>query len=282
MGGFGISSSGKPTYTQLNSVISEDADSIITRPSNYESEVAMGLWDGKTTVNKWGRNLAVGATSVLVSSFSTTAFNPLTDIITTAQTITITYDNTTDGAGTTGAVTLIFTYIGEDYLSYTAYHTLGNTGTDITEFTTLGINRVVALCNGTVSNVNAITCTATVDTTVQAQIPAGTGVTQQAIFHTQIGHNFLVDWIFLNSLRDAGGGSDPKVTFKIYSWSRVVNSRFDVLEYRIDTSRSEEKEFNLTQKFPFGGREVVWIEAVSTRTGTFTSARFSGVEERVP
>ena len=69
---------------------------------------------------------------------------------------------------------------------------LGSSGSDVTSFTGLGINRAVCVSFGTAAfNGADITITATTDATTQAQIPVGLNVTQQCIYHTQIGHNFF-------------------------------------------------------------------------------------------
>ena len=264
----------------MNEVITQTSPTLLTRPTNHHDDVIMGLVDGETPVNKWGKMSGLGLTAVPVRP-TVAVFNPLTDIITTAQTLTITYDNATDGLGTTGAVTLIITYIGSDDLEATAYHTMGNTGSDVSLFTTKGVNRVVALVNGAISNVNDITLTATIDATIQAVIPAGKGVTQQAIFHTEIGKTTIIDTLFLNAQRVAGGGADPKVTFNIYSWSRVVNSRFDVFEFQLNTATNEHLDLD-NLKLPFGGREVIWVEAVSDKTDTFVASRFRGNQRLNP
>ena len=266
----------------INGTLAENYDAIVTRPTDYTSEVAMGKRQGRTTVNKWGVNTDVDTASAeIVASFGG-AFDPTTDIITTAQTFTIAYDTAIDGLGNTGALSLLITYIDADFISQTAVHTLSNTGSDVTAFSGLGINRaLVYSTGGDPYNGNNITITATTDTTTQAQIPQYAGVTQQAYYHTQINHTLLTDWLFLNALKDTGGGGSPKVIFRIYSFSRVTSVRYKVFECRLDTSSQETLELTPSQKFPFGGREVIWIEAETSVNNTSVSARFSGIETRV-
>lgn len=154
-------------------------------------------------------------------------------------------------------------------------------GSDVTSFTCVGVNRALVLSNGGLGyNVNDITFTATTDTTTQAQIPALKSVTQQALFHTQMNHTLLTDWLFLNALKDTGGGGNPKVEFNMYSFSRVTLTKYLVFTYNIDTADRESEQFKPAQKFPFGGREVIWIEATTTVNNTKANARFSGIEER--
>lgn len=248
--------------------------------SDYYSEAAMGLLPGKGVVNKWGVNADVDALAPEIVASYGGVFDPLTDIMTDAQTFTITYTNTQDGSGQTGARALLITYLNEDFEEVTGFHTLGSTGADVTSFTGYGINRALVFQNGGAGyNNDDITITATTDGTTQAQIPAQKAVTQQAIFHTQIGHTLLMDWLFINALKDSGGGN-PKVTFYMYSWSRVTLTRYDVFEYKLDTASRESLELNPAQKFPFGGREVIWVEAEVSANNTVVAARFSGVQRK--
>lgn len=263
----------------LNATLSENYDATVVRPTDYNSEVAMGKRQGRNVVHKWGRNINFGTSEELLSSFGG-AFTPA-NIITTAQTLTITYNNTTDGLGTTGALAILITHLDEDFKEQQVIHVLGNTGSDVTSFTTLGVNRAVVVSFGGIGwNVNSITMTATTLGTIQAQIPALASVTQQAIFHTQINNNLMLDWLFLSALKSSGGGS-PKVTFKIYSWSRVTLGRYLVFDYELDTSIKDSLELTPPQKFVFGGREVIYVTVQSSATSTNARTRFAGIQERI-
>ena len=246
--------------------------------TDYPTEVARGLIQGRFVINQWGVNQDSDiAAPEIVATFGG-AFNPVTGVMRNAQTFTINYTNSTDGQGTTGALSLLIIYLDASFVRQTEVHVLGSTGIDITSFTGIGINQIYLLSSGTLGyNVNNITFTATTDLTTQAQIPPLASVSQQAIYHTQIGSSFLLDWLFLNALKDSGGGS-PKVTFNMYSWSRVTLTRYLVFTYKLDTADNEGMEIKLTQKFPIGGREVFWIEATVSANNTSCAARFSGVE----
>lgn len=266
----------------INGTLAESYDALVVRPTDYKYEVAMSKRQGRTTVNNFGHNLDVdiGAFEIIASFGG--AFDPTTDIITSAQTFTITYNNTTDGLGQTGALSLLFTYIDENFLSKTSIHTLGNTGSDVTSFEGLGINRCLVFSNGGLGyNANDITITATIDGTTQAQIPAEDSVTQQLIYHTQINHNLLMDYWQINTRRLTTGGTDIRYTVKIYSWSRVTLTRYEV--YRFDgTTRLLTDISELpSQPLIFGGREVIWFEAETDTNNTIFNGRFSGIEERV-
>lgn len=249
-----------------------------SQTSEYRYDVALGLRSDKTTWNKFGLNTDIDTgVEEIIASFGG-AFDPTTDIMTTAQTFTIAYNNTTDGDGNTGALSLLFTYLDENFLTATGIHTLGSTGSDVTSFTGLGINRVVVLSSGSAGfNNNAITITATTDTTTQAQIPANDSVTQQCIFHTDIGKSFLADWLYMN-VGKAGGGGDPEVIFHGYSWSRVTQTRYEVFRAVFDESKQNFAILNPSQPFLIGGREVLYWTAETDTNNTEVKLRFSGVQ----
>ena len=272
----------------INGVLAENYDAIVVRPTSYESEVAMGERQGRTAWNKFGYNgdIDAGQTEIVASWGG--AFNPTTAVMTTAQTFNVAYDGTaggsTDGAGTTGATQLSIVYIDEDYLTQTATHTLGTDGTDTTTFTGLGINRVFVIANGGIGyNASDITFTASIDATTQAQVPAVGSVTQQCIFHTQINHKFLTDYLRINILKPSGGGSGGGVILG-YTWSRVTGTRYEIFREHYTTSTSNDYtiEAKLSQKFVIGGREVLYfVLQCDSGANTVVNGRFSGIEERV-
>lgn len=257
--------------------MSHTARKIIEKP--YKDEVALGHILGEYTNNKFGYNLDIDTgTEEIIASFGG-AFDPLTDIITTAQTFTIAYDNTQDGLGQAGATMLQITYLDENFKSQVAIHVLGSSGSDVTAFTGLGINRVVCIAFGsTAFNQADITITATTDTTTQAQIPAESSVTQQCIFHTQINHTFLASWLYFNALK-LSGGSAPRLTIKGYSFSRVTLGRYQIYEAKMDTDISNEINLVPPEPFVLSGREVLYFTATTDTNNTEISCRFSGREE---
>ena len=271
----------------INGLLAETYDAIVVRPTDYISEVAMGERQGRTVWNKFGFNLDCDIGTEIVASWGG-AFDPTSDIITTAQTFDIAYDGTaggsTDGAGTTGATQLLLYYLDENFLQQTAVHVLGTDGTDTTSFTGVGINRVIVLANGGLGyNASDITITATTDGTTQAEIPALGSVTQQCIFHTQINHNFLADYLRFKILKPSGGGTGNGFIVG-YSWSRVTNTRYEIFREAYATTSNTDQVIELkpSQKFVIGGREVLYfVLEVDSGNNTVCSGRFSGIEERI-
>lgn len=255
--------------------------SLLTRPYDYKYDVAMGRRENRSTINKWGHNEDLAQNvEELVSDWGGT-FDPNTDIISTAQTLTITYNNLTDGAGQTGALILLIDYLDENFNLAQAYHTLGSSGSDVTSFTCFGVNSVDVVANGGLGwNANDITFTATTDATIQARVSAGSSNTDQMIYHTPINHALMIDWFFGNVIKLAGG-STPKVSFKFYSWSRVTMTRYEVGHVKIDTSVQDVVSIKPSQPFVIGEREVFYIAAESDANNTEIELRFSGILEKI-
>ena len=242
-------------------------------------ESSGGVTGTSEIVNKFGYNTDIDTGGEeTIASFGG-AFDPSTQVMSTAQQFTIVYDNATDGEGTTGALMLQFSYIDENFNSATAFHTLGNTGGDITTFSGYGINRVVVVAfGGDIYNNNDITIAATVDATTQAMIPAQKSVTQQCIYHTPINRTLKLNYLELSVLKLTGGGGSPVVNLIGYSYSRVTGGRYAVIDIEIDTSIENNIPRSYNEPIIFTGREVIYFEATTDKDNTKVSMRFSGVE----
>jgi hypothetical protein len=263
----------------LNTPISDSHDSTIVRPTDYRSEVAMGKRLGRTTWNKFGFNNDVDAGAAEVVASFGGAFN----IMTTADTLDVVSTSANDAAAGTGAISILIDGIDENFLRQTEVVALNGVTPVTTINQWLGVNRAVVLSSGSSQynegDINIDDTGGTVGT--QAQIPAESSTTQQCIFHTQINHNYLADWVKVNVLKLIGGGGSPRVTIKGYSFSRVTLTRYDVLELKIDTAVENTIDFSTTQPFVIGGREVLYFTASTDVNNTEVSMRFSGIEERI-
>ena len=266
----------------INGTLAENYDATVVRPTDYKYEVAMGKRQGRSTVSKFGYNTDIdNSTPEIIGSFGG-SFDPSVDIMTTSQTFTVTYNNATDGLGTTGATQLLVDYLDVNFELQQGVHVLGNTGSDVTSFSGLGINRIVVFANGgDLHNNNNITFTATTDTTIQAMIPAEVSVTQQCIFHVPINHTLLIDYLRVSALKISGGGGSPRVEFLGYSYSRFTNTAYKVIDLQIDTSVENNLDFAPSQPTTFSGRDVIYVLAKTDVNNTSVTARFSGILERV-
>ncbi len=267
----------------INGSLSDNFDATVVRPTKYEYEVAMGKRQGRSSVSKFGFNKDIDAVSPeIIASFGGGDYIPSTQIIKNPQTFTITYNNATDGLGTTGALQVLIQYLDADFNLAEATHVLGGTGSDVTAFTGLGINRVILTNSGSLGyNVNNITFTATTDATIQAQIPPEASITQQCLYHIPKNHKLLLDWVNINALKISGGGASPRVSVKGFCWNRDNEIRYKVLETEIDTEVENTVSFNTPQPIVFSEREVVYLSAATDQNNTAISARFSGILERI-
>jgi hypothetical protein len=263
----------------LNSTVAENFATSIVRPTKYEHEVAMSHYQGHTTWNKFGYNTDIDTAGEEVIA----AFGGSINIMTSADTLDVVSDSTSDDGGGTGALTILITGIDENNLTQTETVTMDGTTPVTTSNQWLGVNRIVVLTSGSNdANVGNITVDDTSNTVgVQAYVPAGESVTQQCIFHTQINHNFLADWMFLGALKLSGGGGSPRVTFKGFSYSRVTDTTYEVFRGNIDTDVENHLTLLPSQPFVIGGREVFYLTASTDTNNTEVTARFSGIEERV-
>ena len=250
------------------------------RSNNYSYEVALGHADQASVVDKFGFNTDIDTTTEeIIASFGG-AFDPTTAIIDTAQTFTITYNNVTDGLGTTGALSLEISYIDENSVDQTSTHILSNTGSDVTSFTGFGINRVKVLSVGSAGyNTNDITITATTDATTQALVPATLSITQQAIYHNRIDRSFLFDFIYINILKISGGGQQPLVNIYGYAWDRANSVRYRIFDTDIDTSIENTVVLNMKQPYRIPENHVVYFTAVTDENNTKVNLRFGGVTQ---
>lgn len=252
----------RSSNTPLNQAIGRDADGSSTRPTGFQDEVIRGLRSGVSSWNKFGyREALTDGTEQVIWAASPNDFT----IITTASTFTITYNNTTDGLGTTGALSLVIYYLDADGNQALAVHTLGNTGSDVTSFTGLGINRAAVNLNGGLTyNANDITITATTGGSVQAVIPALGSVTQQMIFHTGFNQTAAAALLYFKAV---SSNKAKTIDLRGYSYSRLVGSRYEVYRDSIDTSVTLEATLTDPMRFRLNAQDVLYFTAQSSGGG---------------
>jgi hypothetical protein len=258
-----------------DSVLAQDYDAMVTRPTDYRYECALGRRQGATTWNKFGYNADVDIGTEVIAAFGG-SFTPLT----TASTLSIVSSSANDTSGGTGANSIIIYGINANRVAQIEVVTLNGTTPVVTTTTWLGINRAsILLAGSTLNNVGLITFTAVTGGTTQATIPVGEGSTQQAIFFTQDNHTLLADFLSINAEK-TGAGSSPKVRVKGWVYSAVSNAKYLVYNTLIDTASENNKNINPSQPFVIGERSCLWFEATTDANDTFVSCRFSGIEIR--
>jgi len=263
--------------TDLNapcdSTLAQDFDATVVRPTSYNTEVALGRRQGHVLWNKFGYNEDVDIGTEVVASWGGT-FTP----ITTASVLSIvSTDAADDGAPAgTGCNSVVIYGLDANRDEVTEVVTLNGTTPVVTTSTWLGVNRVAMfLCGTGKVNAGVITVTETAGGSTMAQMPIGGGVTQQCIFYVPRNHNFIMEWLYANSLRQSG--ADPKVTIKIWVYSTANNGNQEVFRGSMDTSVSTEIDINPQLPFPVTESSVVWMEATTDKNDTIISGRFSGI-----
>jgi len=258
--------------TPNNQSIGLDSDGAATRPSDFQDEIVRGLRAGVTSWNKFGyRNSLTDDTEQIIWAAS----QNLPTIITTASTFTIAYNNATDGAGRTGALSLVVYYLDADGNQAIAVHTLGSTGSDVTSFTGLGINRVAVNTNGGLTyNANDITFTATTGGSTQAVVPAEGSITQQALFHIGFEQTAALQLLFFNVNTP---NKVKTVALRGYSYSRLVGTRYEIYRDTIDAATGLVRFIVDPIKFRASARDVIYFTATASGGGSAASivCRFS-------
>jgi len=275
-------------FGQLNaptdSVLAQDYDAIVTRPTDFRYEIALGRRQGYELWNKFGYNEDVdtGTDPEPVFAFGGTGFTPLT----TASTLTIvsSSDQDSDTGGSvaqgTGARTIRVTGIDANRNKQEEDFIMDGTTSFASTSTWLGINRVVVLTSGTSNtNVGLITITATTGGSTQATLPIGGSVTQQLVFFNYANYVGLADWLQLSAKR-FGAGTEPVVTFKGWVYSPLTGTKYEVLREILNTTIETDRILVPSQPFVFTEQDVFWIEAETTRDDTSVTGRFSLITVR--
>lgn len=266
--------------TPIDSVLSRDFDSLAVRPTDPDSETVLGLREGINPFLKFGYNEDVSSSGEEVIAHFGGTFTPLS----TATTLTVVSSSANDVATTgTGARSLFIQGIDSDRRYQFEFVNLNGTSSVVTSNTWLGVNRIVVFSSGTgQTNEGDISCTATVGGSNQASIPAGTGVTQQAIYHNQDGHIGLIRRVSINVLK-LSGGAIPRVNIFINVWNpKITNTVYTVRRFKLDTSVSNDLERTYDIPIKLDPTDVVWLSATSTQNSTAIDAEIDIVEVKQP
>ena len=266
-----------PLNAPIGSTLAQDFDATVVRPTDPDNEAVLGLRQGTSPFLKFGYNDDISsAAPEVVASFGGT-FTPLS----TATTLTLVSSSASDTSAGVGARSLFIQGLDSTRRYQFEFVTLNGTTPVVTTNTWLGVNRIMVFSSGTSqTNVGNISCTATTGGTNQARIPAGTGVTQQLIFHTQDGHQGLIRQVTLNVLK-LTNGSAPRVTISMNVWNpKVTNSRYVLRRYKLDTAVFN--DLVRTYKIPIklDPTEVVWMTAETTQNATIVDGEMDILEVR--
>jgi hypothetical protein len=257
----------------VNLPLGHDSDSIATRPSNYFDEILIGRRADASAWAKFSHRDGLTAASGEQTVWDTTG-NFV--VMTTASTFTVTYNNSTDGAGTTGARSILVNYLDSSQALQVASHTLGSSGSDVTSFSGLGVNRVLVTSSGSAQiNTGSIILSDTSGTFgSQGVVSAMAGVSQQAIFHVPAGYTGSIKNVWANALRLSNGAA-PKIVFKAYIFSRETLTRHGLFKGSVDTSVENMIEYTEAVGFRLSGGDVIYFTADTDTNETNAALRFS-------
>lgn len=265
--------------TPIDSTLSQDFDAFAVRPTDNFSEIVLGLRQGYNAFLKFGYNDDIDTTAPeVVASFGGT-FTPLS----TATTLTLVSTSTSDVSPSgVGARSVFIQGLDASRKYQFEFVNLNGTSSVVTSNTWLGVNRIVVFSSGSSqTNVGNINVTATTGGTNQAQIPAGTGVTQQLIFHTQDGYQGLIKKVSLNCLK-LSGGSSPRVTFFLNVWNpKVTNSKYVVRRFKLDTSSANDLVRKYEAPIKLDPTDVVWVTCSTDSNNTSVDGELDIIEARI-
>lgn len=253
----------------IDSTLSPNFDAICTRPTDYETEVALNRRQGDSLWNKFGYNNDVDVGTEVIASFGGT-FSPMTS----AVQLDISSSSSDDDDGGVGCNSLVLYGVDENWDEQIEVIALDGTNTVTTVNSWFGLNRASIYLAGTSQeNVGTITIVPTGGGATQAEMPAGEGTTQQCIFFVPRRSQALANWLFVNALRQSA--QNPKITIKGFVFSDVSNAKYEVVRFGIDTEVSNIVDLKPTSPFLIGEKSVFWLEATTDKADTQVSSRLS-------
>lgn len=261
-----------------DSIVAQDFDATVMRPTDFHTEVALGRRQGVTTWNKFGYNTDIDTASgdeILASWGGTFQF------ITTGETITIVSSSTADADGDTGVNSIVVYGVDENWDAVTEVFLMNGTTNVVSTSSWIGINRVAVFLSGTGrTNAGTISVTASSSGYTLAQMPVGTGVTQQCVFYVARNHQYLAEWLHFTALKIGGG--NPSLEFKGQVYSSVNNTIQEIYRGELDTNDSTNLDVNTPIPFPVSESAILYFTGSTTANNTSVTCRFSGELFRDP
>ena len=266
-----IKANSESLNSPLDAILAQDYDAIVTRPTDYHTEVALSLRQGATTWNKFGYNADIDTGTEIIASWGGTF-----QFLTSGETIDIVSSSADDDDGGTGVNSVVIYGVDENWDEQIEVVTLNGTTTVTTTSQWIGINRVAVFLSGTGrTNAGTIDVTATTSGFQMAQMPAGGGVTQQLIFYVPRNHQFLAEWLFFSAVKTSGGSS-PVLEFYGQVYSAVNNTVQEVFRSELDVAMGNILEVSPPIPFPVGEKSILYFECDTNTANTKVTGRFSG------
>ena len=241
--------------------------------SDYKAQVALGQNGDVGLWNKFGFNTDVDIGTEVVASWGGMFVPP-----TTASTISIVSTSASDTAAGVGAQSVLIYGVNASRQTVIEVVPLDGITPVVTTSTWLGINRLAIYVSGTSQvNIGEITATFVTGSTIQGQIPAGDGSSQQLIYFTPVDSTSLITYILIKGNK-LSGGTSPIIIFKLWVYSAVSNSKYLVLQYEMDSAIENHVDFNFAEPLVIGQKSVTWLEVTTDQNNTVVSGRFSLTE----
>jgi len=230
----------------------------------------MGRVPGVTLWNKFGynQNISIGTETVWSpgGTFSR---------MTAADTLNLVSLDAADDLGSTGLEIIRIWGVGAGWVEQTEDVVMNGTTPVTTSNTWLGVNRMAGTSFGSGgANAGRIRATVTTGGSLQAEMPAGEGTTQQCLFFVPAGKTALMDWLELNAIKTSAG-ADPELVFEINVYSDVFGGSFEVLRHRMDIALTNDKEFNPPSPFVVGEKSAITLRCTTDQNNTEVNGRFS-------
>lgn len=268
-----------PLNVPTDSVIAQDYDATVVRPTDFHTEVALGRRQGVETWNKFGYNddIDTGAPEIIA------AWGGAFQYLTAGETIDIVSTDAADTLAGTGAQRIIIWGVDQDWNPVTEVVEMNGVTPVTTTSQWIGINRISIFKAGTgLMNAGDISVKATTSGYDMALMPIGEGTSQQMIFYVPVGHQFLAEWLYFNTIKISGGGGQPEVTFKGWVYSDVATAEFEVFRAALDVADNNNLDITPPTPFVIGEKSILWFEAETDTDNTAVRGRFSGELFRNP
>lgn len=257
----------------LDGVLSQKADSIVTRSIRYEDEVVLGLREGKIAIREFGSNPDVDSGSPeLVAPWGGSLV-----VVPSAETLDIVSDSANDTNGGTGAHRVFIDGIDSNYDRITETINLNGLTAVSTANSYRFINYISVDFSGTnKSNVGTITATFNTTGNIGGQLLPNRGTTTQAMY--QIPRNFegCLQCVFYNVVKVAGG-SAPNITFNINVLDVDKNTIYQEFPLRVDTNINNDRElfFNTPLRIP--EKAILFITVETDTNNTIANFTIRGI-----
>ncbi len=255
-----------PTFNNGTTVLTE----------SYEYAVAKGITNSGYIWNKWGYNPDIdSATDPEIIAF----YGGQSDqFLSEGEYLLISSSDPNDINGGTGSNAVILWGVNENWERIeNEVVFLNGTNPVRTQNKYLGVNRMSTFLSGAdLRNDGDITAIAVNSSSIQAEIPAAQGSTQQAFLFIAANHPFLADWIFLNLNKISGG--TPRITIRGWVRSFVSQSEYEIFQATIETNTENSIELSPNVPFIVGEKSILYFTAETDTNNAIANLRFSGIE----